>query len=127
VPARVRTRAHIGGAAANNRPRRIEARPSASAMVRVAGPEAAHTKYNEVTDAVFHAPMLALNADAEPNACPPKPHAVHADAHGSHGLGFRVSAEPAARARQRMRTQPIHHHRTLVPAYINPADSHIYR
>jgi hypothetical protein len=24
-----------------------------------------------VTDAVFHAPMVALNADAEPNACAP--------------------------------------------------------
>ena len=63
VPARVRTRARIGGAAAHSRPRRIEARPSASAIVRPAG-EAAHTENNEVTDAVFHAPMLALNADA---------------------------------------------------------------
>ncbi len=95
--------------------------------MRVAGPGAAHTKYNEVTDAVFQAPMLALNADAEPNTCVPKPHAVDADGHGSHGLGFRVSAEPAARARQRVRTQPIHHHRTLVHAFITPTDSHIYR
>jgi hypothetical protein len=63
VPARVRTR--IGGAAAHNRPRCIEARPSASAIVRPPGREAAHTQYNEVTDAVFHAPMFALNADAE--------------------------------------------------------------
>jgi hypothetical protein len=58
----VRTR--IGGAAAHNRPRRIEARPSASAIVRAAGPEAALTEANVVTDAVFHAPMSALNADA---------------------------------------------------------------
>jgi hypothetical protein len=28
-------------------------------------PEAAHTAYKVVTDAVFHAPMFALNADAE--------------------------------------------------------------
>jgi hypothetical protein len=63
-PARVRTRARIGGAAANNGPRPIEARPSASAIVRAAGPGAAHTSDNEVTRAVFHAPMFALNADA---------------------------------------------------------------
>ncbi len=65
VPARVRTRARFGGAAAHNRPRRTEARPSASAVVRAAGPGAAHTEANVVTAAVFHAPMLALNADAE--------------------------------------------------------------
>ncbi len=46
-------------------PRRTEARPSAAAIVRAAGPGAAHTWDNVVTDAVFHAPMLALNADAE--------------------------------------------------------------
>ncbi len=63
VPARVRTRARIGGAAAHNRPRRIEARPSASAIVRAAGPRAAHTACNVVTDAVFQPPMFALNAD----------------------------------------------------------------
>jgi hypothetical protein len=33
--------------------------------VRAAGPEAAHTEANVVTAAVFHAPMFALNADAE--------------------------------------------------------------
>jgi hypothetical protein len=32
---------------------------------RDAGPEAAHTLANVVTDAVFHAPMFALNADPE--------------------------------------------------------------
>ncbi len=89
-PARVRTRARIGGAAAHDGPRRIEARPSASAIVRAAGPGAAPTWDNEVTAAVFHAPMLALNADAEENACAPKPHAVLADGKGSHGLGHRV-------------------------------------
>ncbi len=55
------------------------------------GPEkAAHTWDNEVTRAVFHAPMFALNADAELNACAPKPHAVDADGQGSHGFGFRL-------------------------------------
>jgi hypothetical protein len=82
VPTRVRTRARIGGAGAHNRPRRTEARPSASAIVRAAGPEAAHTDCMFDTDAVFHAPMSALNADAPENACTPKPHAVHADGQG---------------------------------------------
>jgi hypothetical protein len=63
---------------------------STSAIGRAAGPEAAHTADKSVTDAVFHAPMLALNAGAEENACAPKPHAVDADGQGSHGLGFRV-------------------------------------
>ncbi len=64
MPTRVRTRERIGGAAAHNRPRRIEARPSASAIVRAAGPEATHTPLKVDTRAVFHAPMFALNADA---------------------------------------------------------------
>jgi hypothetical protein len=33
--------------------------------VRTAAPGAAHTWFNVVTAAVFHAPMFALNADAE--------------------------------------------------------------
>jgi hypothetical protein len=33
--------------------------------VRAAGPGAAHTENNVETLAVFHAPMFALNADAE--------------------------------------------------------------
>ncbi len=36
---------------------------------RAAGPTAAHTLFNVVTDAVFHAPMFALNVDALENAC----------------------------------------------------------
>ncbi len=32
-----------------------------------------------MTEAVFHAPMSALNADANRNACEPRPPAVHAD------------------------------------------------
>jgi hypothetical protein len=86
----VRTRTRVGGAAAHNAPRRIEARPSASAKVRAAGPGAAHTRNKSVTAAVFHAPMLALNALAYMNACAPNPHAVHADGQGLHGFGFRA-------------------------------------
>ncbi len=101
--------------------------PSASAIVRAAGPEAAHTACNEMTDAVFHAPMFALKADAEENACAPKPHAVDADGQGlarCRVSGFRPSPqnEPAnACAHSRSIT-----HRTLVHAYITPAGSHIY-
>ncbi len=99
----MRMRARIGGAAAHNRPRRIEARPSASAIVRAAGPGAAHTETIFDTDAVFHAPMLALNADADWNACAPKPHAVHADGQGLarfgvSGSGRARSTSPPTRA-----------------------------
>ncbi len=123
----MRTRERIGGAAAHNGPRRTEARPSASAIVRAAGPGAAHTWDNVVTRAVFQSHILTLNAFADWNACARKPHAVHTDGKGSHGLGFRVQSESAARARQRVRIQPIHHHRALVHAYITPTGSHIYR
>ena len=56
----------IGGVAAHNRPRRTEApaeRVRHSARRRAG--KAAHTAYNVVTAAVFHAPMFALNADAK--------------------------------------------------------------
>ncbi len=113
--------ARIGGAAALNRPCHIEARPSASALVRAAGPGAAHTEVNDVTAAVFHAPMFALKAHAWWNACAPKPaRGRRQRARARTGFGFRVQAEPAARARQPVRTQPIHRHRTLVHAYMNP-------
>ena len=48
--------------------RRIEDRQRASVALR-AKAEAAHTPTNDVTRAVFHAPMFALNADADRNAC----------------------------------------------------------
>ncbi len=69
----MRTRAHASAAP----PRATAAHASAtdraqSAAVR-AGPEAAHTLDNVVTEAVFHAPMFALKADAESKACEPRP------------------------------------------------------
>ncbi len=51
-----------------NGPRSIEARSSASGTWRAAGRKAAHTEAMVDTDAVFHAPMFALNVDAEENA-----------------------------------------------------------
>ncbi len=71
-------------------------RRSVSAVVRAAGPGAAHTENNEVTRAVFHAPMSALNADAPTNACAPTPHAVHADGQGL--ARYRVSGSGRARS-----------------------------
>ena len=60
-----------------------------------------------MTAAVFHAPIFALNADADWNACEPnhkrlraEPHAVHADGKGLHGSArLRVRPNPHARAR----------------------------
>ncbi len=68
-------------AAAHNGPRRIEHPTSASRLpwrAAQAG-KAAHTLSMFDTRAVFHAPMFALNADAERNACRAEPPAVHAD------------------------------------------------
>jgi hypothetical protein len=113
--ATVCTSAHacIGGAAAHNPLRRIEARPSASAVVRAAGPGAAHTWVKELTAAVFHAPMFALNAHAYRNACAPKPHAVHADGQGLARFrvsGFRPSPQhEPAKACAHSRSIPIAH------------------
>ena len=58
-----------------------------------------------VTAAVFHAPMFALNADAEKNACQPKPLAVDADgkrSHGAAGLRGPPYSHAPARARAHM-------------------------
>ena len=46
---------------------------------RAAGPKAAHTLDNELTEAVFHAPMFALNAFAWRNACEPSHTRSNAD------------------------------------------------
>ena len=75
VPTRLRThtRARIGGAAAQNGPRRTDDPPSASRLrwrAARAG-KAAHTSAKLVIRAVFHAPMFALNAGADWNACAP--------------------------------------------------------
>ncbi len=66
--------ARIGGPAAHNGPRHPDdpAERVPPAVAAPPGPErAAHTACNVVIEAVFHAPMFALNADAELNACEP--------------------------------------------------------
>jgi hypothetical protein len=85
----------IGGATAHNGPRRTDdpAERVPPAVARRRAEKAAHTAYNVVTRAVFHAPMFALNADACENACAPKPHVVHADGRRSH-VSARVCGRP---------------------------------
>jgi hypothetical protein len=64
---------YIGRRIAHFWPRRIEDPPTASATARGARRrrKAAHTLVKPVNDAVFHAPMFTLNADANRNACEP--------------------------------------------------------
>ena len=69
---RARPRTPIGGAAGLNGRACVDDRPSAVRRGARAGPEAAHTLDKSVTEAVFHAPMFALKADAEKNACAPR-------------------------------------------------------
>jgi hypothetical protein len=76
-PTRLRTHAHTRAASAV--PPRTPARAASTTPPSASRPrwraaragKAAHTKANEMTDAVFHAPMFALNADADWNACEP--------------------------------------------------------
>jgi hypothetical protein len=99
--ARAHTSTHTH-ARAHTGPRRTDDPPSASRpRWRAAGPErAAHTDSNVVTDAVFHAPMFALNADADWNACAPRPPAVDADGRRAH-VSARMRGRPIAHARAR--------------------------
>jgi hypothetical protein len=46
-------------------------RTTALRYARTTAEKAAHAWVNELTHAVFHAPMFALNADAPLNACEP--------------------------------------------------------
>jgi hypothetical protein len=56
--------ARIGGAAAHNGRAASKTGRAHPPRWRAAGRKAAHTLDKEVTDAVFHAPMFPLNADA---------------------------------------------------------------
>jgi hypothetical protein len=71
------------------------------------GPEAAHTSANEVTRAVFHAPMFALNADAYWNACEPShPRSTPTEGARMCRRGY-MRAQSHAHARARARTQQV--------------------
>ena len=67
-----RAHAHIGGAATAQKAAHASATDRAQSAAVRAGPEAAHTLDKSVTRAVFHAPMFALKADTEANACEPR-------------------------------------------------------
>jgi hypothetical protein len=59
-----------------------------------------------MTRAVFHAPMFALNADAEWNACEPYHPRSTADGKRSH-VSARMRGRPIAHAHARARTQHV--------------------
>ncbi len=82
------------------------ARPARGGAPPGAG-KAAHTWDNEVIDAVFHAPMFALNADACENACAPTPHAVHSRREGAR-MCRRGCVRTRSQTRTRARTDTAH-------------------
>ena len=107
VPTRLRTLARACAsavAAAHNGPRRIDAPaervPPAVARRRAEKPARTETMFD--TDAVFHAPMSALNADAEWNACEPSNTRSTTDGKACARVG--VDAWAPNRTRTRART-----------------------
>jgi hypothetical protein len=83
-------------------PRHIEDRPSASAALR-APAETAHTLENDVTQAVFHAPMFALKAVADRNACKPTARRQQRREVLIHSVWMRVRPHTHVRARTHAR------------------------
>ena len=84
------------------------------------GPKAAHTRSNVVTDAVFHAPMFALNADAEESACAPSPPRSTPTRRRSH-VSARIACAPdrtRTRAHARTRGARVHAHTYLSQQYM---------
>ncbi len=77
-------------------------RPSTSTAVRARRPEAAHTSFRSVTNAVFHLLMSALNAGpADRNACEPTGQRSTA-AHGARKRCGRVCAHTCTHVDIRM-------------------------
>jgi hypothetical protein len=117
---RARASGDIDGAAVTHNGRAcVGDRPSA---VRrgARGPEAAHTLDNVVTEAMFHAPMLALNAVAERNACEPINATLGGGVKSSH-----ASARMRARPRTHTSARARAHARTAAP-YCRPrAHGHV--
>jgi hypothetical protein len=108
VPTRLRTRERASAATlrttARAAPTTRRARPACGGAPP--GPErAAHTKDNVVTAAVFHAPMFALNADADWNACEPNHPRSTADGKALACVGADACAPDRTRAHARARTQ----------------------
>ena len=109
------TPSFLRAAVPNTRPPAVARRP---------GPKAAHTAPNVVTPAVFHAPMFALNADAEANACAPSHPRSTPTGRRSH-VSARMRARPIshahARAHGRNRGACAHAH-----AYLSQQYTHTY-
>jgi hypothetical protein len=101
--------AHIGGATAHIGRACVDDRPSAVRRGARAGPKAAHTASIVVTEAVFHAPMFALKADARKNACEPINATLGGGGRCSHALA-------RMRARPRTHTSARAHACTLASA-----------
>jgi hypothetical protein len=70
--ARTSARAHTSAAPPSTTAAHASTTGPAQSTAVHAGPEAAHTKDKPVTEAVFHAPMFALKADADWNTCEPR-------------------------------------------------------
>ncbi len=105
VPTRLRTDTRARASAV---PPRTTARAAPTTRPSASRPQwrgtragkAAHTYFTEVTAAVFHAPMSALNADAALNACAPHHPRSTADGTRSH-VSARMSARQIAHAHTR--------------------------
>ena len=84
----------------------------------------AHTPANVVTAAVFHAPMFALNADADQNACAPShPRSTPTGRRSHVSARMRASAIAYARGRAYGRTRGA---RVRAHAYLSQQYTHTY-
>ena len=91
----------------------FEHRPSASATVRLPA-EAAHTEDKVVTDAVFHAPMFALKADADWNICEPT------------ATGTTAASSAYTHPLERIRARPRTHERARMHARLGAYVPHVH-
>ena len=96
------------------------------ALARRPGPKAAHTEVNAVTDAVFHAPMFALNADAEANACEPSHPRSTPTGKAPARCGADACAPDRTRTRARARTYTWRV-RTPMPTSQQYTHTHMYK
>jgi hypothetical protein len=107
--AHTRARAHRRRRRAQRPAPRIDDPPSASRRggAPPGAEKAAHTSDNVVTDAVFHAPMFALNASASLNACEPS-HTQSTPTEGRSHVSAPMRGRPIAHAHTRARGRTQH-------------------
>jgi hypothetical protein len=116
---RARARTRIGGAAARTTAAHASATDRAQSAVVRAGPEAAHTLDKSVTEAVFHAPMFALN-HAPLNVCAPINATLGGGVKSSH-----ASARMRARQRTHTSARARAHARSAAPFRRPRAHGHV--